>query len=205
MLPESSDPQGFPSWPLHTGGCKAPSKWDPKLQFTPNQSSYAVNDLVQLSCAGEYVPSVPQIRCISSGTQTLWNETATCEGKHSAVRHLSSRNRGPGCLSFPPVLTVLGHLLSQHLVSLPVPAAARAAECGHSFLAQPRATLSQRQVGEEHRGSCSKFCCGARIKERKGADLAPGKSVDRQTTQKLTDHARQADAVGALPGYLNSP
>ncbi|KAK2512181.1 hypothetical protein Q9233_016453 [Columba guinea] len=79
MLPESSDPQGFPSWPLHTGGCKAPSKWDPKLQFTPNQSSYAVNDLVQLSCAGEYVPSVPQIRCISNGMQTLWNETATCE------------------------------------------------------------------------------------------------------------------------------
>ncbi|XP_054665601.1 uncharacterized protein LOC129199319 [Grus americana] len=63
------------------GRCKAPSDWDPKLQFTPHQSSYALNDLVQLSCAGEYVPSVPQIRCISNGTQTLWNRTATCKGK----------------------------------------------------------------------------------------------------------------------------
>ncbi|KAM6187541.1 receptor-type tyrosine-protein phosphatase kappa-like [Sarcoramphus papa] len=65
--------------PYVTGGCKAPSDWDPRLQFTPNQSSYALNDLVQLSCAGEYVPSVPHVRCISSGTQTLWNGTATCK------------------------------------------------------------------------------------------------------------------------------
>ncbi|XP_042660810.1 receptor-type tyrosine-protein phosphatase kappa [Tyto alba] len=62
-----------------TGRCKAPSDWDPKLQLTPQQSSYAVNDSVQLSCAGDYVPSVPQIRCISSGTQTLWDGTATCK------------------------------------------------------------------------------------------------------------------------------
>ncbi|KAM6228472.1 LOW QUALITY PROTEIN: uncharacterized protein M6G45_016670 [Spheniscus humboldti] len=61
------------------GRCKAPSNWDPKLRFTPNQSSYALNDLVQLSCAGEYLPSVPQIRCISSGTQALCNRTATCK------------------------------------------------------------------------------------------------------------------------------
>ncbi|XP_074788091.1 receptor-type tyrosine-protein phosphatase T-like [Athene noctua] len=64
---------------LHTGRCKVPSDWDPKLQFTPHQSSYALNDLVQLSCAGEYVPSVPEIRCISKGPQTLWNGTATCK------------------------------------------------------------------------------------------------------------------------------
>ncbi|XP_053910515.1 receptor-type tyrosine-protein phosphatase kappa isoform X2 [Cuculus canorus] len=61
------------------GRCKAPSDWDPMLQFNPNQSSYAVNDLVQLSCAVNYVPSVPQIRCISNGTQPLWNRNATCK------------------------------------------------------------------------------------------------------------------------------
>ncbi|XP_027526219.1 uncharacterized protein LOC113960704 [Neopelma chrysocephalum] len=61
------------------GRCKAPTNWDPKLRFTPNQRSYALNQLVHLSCAGRSVPSVPQIRCISSGTQTLWNETATCK------------------------------------------------------------------------------------------------------------------------------
>ncbi|KAM6035204.1 receptor-type tyrosine-protein phosphatase U-like isoform 2-T2 [Theristicus caerulescens] len=65
--------------PQETERCKAPSDWDPKLRFTPNQSSYALNDLVQLSCEGDYQPSVPHIRCISSGTQALWNETATCK------------------------------------------------------------------------------------------------------------------------------
>jgi len=83
MLLEPGDPQGSPSWPLHTGRCRAPSDWDLRLRFTPKQSSYALNDVVQLRCAGEYVPSVAQIRCISSGTQTLWNGTATCKGKHS--------------------------------------------------------------------------------------------------------------------------
>ncbi|KAM6104749.1 receptor-type tyrosine-protein phosphatase kappa-like [Pterocles gutturalis] len=76
---EEADPTSLEN-PTETGRCKTPSEWDPKLQFTPNQGSYALNDLVQLSCAGEYVPSVPQIRCISNGTQTLWNGTATCEG-----------------------------------------------------------------------------------------------------------------------------
>ncbi|XP_030322708.1 uncharacterized protein LOC103532444, partial [Calypte anna] len=61
------------------GGCKAPYSWNPRLQFFPNQSSYASNDLVQLSCAGDYVPSVPWIKCISNGTHTFWNEIATCE------------------------------------------------------------------------------------------------------------------------------
>ncbi|XP_061874831.1 uncharacterized protein LOC104557545 [Colius striatus] len=61
------------------GGCKAPSNWDLRLQFTPNRSSYALNDLVELSCPGDYVPSVTQIRCISSGTRTLWNTNATCK------------------------------------------------------------------------------------------------------------------------------
>ncbi|XP_061875327.1 receptor-type tyrosine-protein phosphatase kappa isoform X2 [Colius striatus] len=65
--------------PQETGGCKAPSNWDLRLQFTPNRSSYALNDLVELSCPGDYVPSVTQIRCISSGTQTLWNTNATCK------------------------------------------------------------------------------------------------------------------------------
>ncbi|XP_071586361.1 uncharacterized protein [Heliangelus exortis] len=61
------------------GGCKAPYSWNPRLQFFPNQSSYAWNDFVQLSCAGDYVPSVPWIKCISNGTHTFWNGIATCE------------------------------------------------------------------------------------------------------------------------------
>ncbi|KAM9507196.1 receptor-type tyrosine-protein phosphatase U-like isoform 5-T5 [Guaruba guarouba] len=64
-----------------TGRCKAPSTWDSKLRLTPYHSSYALNDLVQLSCAGEYMPSVSRIRCISNGTHTLWNTTATCKEK----------------------------------------------------------------------------------------------------------------------------
>uniref|UniRef100_A0A8B9FPW4 Uncharacterized protein n=1 Tax=Amazona collaria TaxID=241587 RepID=A0A8B9FPW4_9PSIT len=63
------------------GTCKAPSNWDSKLRLTPYHSSYAPNDLVQLSCAGEYTPSVSRIRCISNGTHTLWNTTATCKEK----------------------------------------------------------------------------------------------------------------------------
>ncbi|KAM4639342.1 receptor-type tyrosine-protein phosphatase T-like isoform 3-T3 [Amazona ochrocephala] len=63
------------------GKCKAPSNWDSKLRLTPYHSSYALNDLVQLSCAGEYTPSVSRIRCISNGTHTLWNTTATCKEK----------------------------------------------------------------------------------------------------------------------------
>ncbi|XP_059693000.1 uncharacterized protein LOC132322524 [Haemorhous mexicanus] len=61
------------------GKCKIPSNWDPKLQFTPRRSNYALNEVVQLSCAGEFVPSVLQIQCISRETQILWNETATCK------------------------------------------------------------------------------------------------------------------------------
>ncbi|KAM8983733.1 receptor-type tyrosine-protein phosphatase U-like isoform 5-T5 [Ara ararauna] len=67
--------------PEETGRCKAPSTWDSKLRLTPYHSSYALNDLVQLSCAGEYMPSVSRIRCISNGTHTLWNTTATCKEK----------------------------------------------------------------------------------------------------------------------------
>nr|XP_041567367.1 uncharacterized protein LOC101234008 [Taeniopygia guttata] len=61
------------------GKCEAPSDWDPKLQFTPRKSNYALNEVVQLSCAGEFVPSVRQIQCISRGAQMQWNETATCK------------------------------------------------------------------------------------------------------------------------------
>ncbi|XP_069736531.1 receptor-type tyrosine-protein phosphatase mu-like isoform X2 [Phaenicophaeus curvirostris] len=61
------------------GRCKAPSDGNPMLQFKPKQSSYAVNDVVELSCAENYVPSVPQIRCISNGTHPLWNRNATCK------------------------------------------------------------------------------------------------------------------------------
>ncbi|XP_061222701.1 receptor-type tyrosine-protein phosphatase alpha-like isoform X2 [Neopsephotus bourkii] len=67
--------------PEETGRCKAPSDWDSKLRLTPYHSSYALNDLVQLSCAGEYMPSVSRIRCITNGTHTLWNTTATCKEK----------------------------------------------------------------------------------------------------------------------------
>ncbi|KAM9250428.1 LOW QUALITY PROTEIN: receptor-type tyrosine-protein phosphatase kappa-like [Cariama cristata] len=78
--PEQEEPDpNISGEPQETGRCKAPSDWDQKLRFTPNQSSYALNDVVQLICAGESVPSVPQIRCISNGTETLWNGTATCE------------------------------------------------------------------------------------------------------------------------------
>ncbi|XP_072778934.1 uncharacterized protein [Taeniopygia guttata] len=63
------------------GKCEAPSDWDPKLQFTPRKSNYALNEVVQLSCAGEFVPSVRQIQCISRGAQMQWNETATCKEK----------------------------------------------------------------------------------------------------------------------------
>ncbi|KAL9822406.1 uncharacterized protein GJ701_017112 [Geothlypis trichas] len=61
------------------GKCKIPSIWDNKLRFTPRRSDYALNEVVQLSCVGEFVPSVPQIQCISRGTQILWNETPTCK------------------------------------------------------------------------------------------------------------------------------
>ncbi|XP_010220020.1 PREDICTED: uncharacterized protein LOC104574456 [Tinamus guttatus] len=60
--------------------CKAPSNWDPKLQFAPDKTSYALNEVVQLSCAGSYQPSVPVLSCISNRSQTLWNVTAVCEG-----------------------------------------------------------------------------------------------------------------------------
>ncbi|XP_077646526.1 uncharacterized protein LOC110484191 [Lonchura striata] len=61
------------------GKCEAPSDWDSKLQFTPKKSNYALNEVVQLSCAEEFVPSVRQIQCISRGAQMQWNETATCK------------------------------------------------------------------------------------------------------------------------------
>ncbi|XP_066037075.1 receptor-type tyrosine-protein phosphatase kappa-like isoform X1 [Chamaea fasciata] len=61
------------------GKCKTPSGWDPKLRFNPKKDEYALNEVVQLSCAGKFVPSIPQIQCISRGTQMLWNETATCK------------------------------------------------------------------------------------------------------------------------------
>ncbi|XP_031951778.1 uncharacterized protein LOC116437754 [Corvus moneduloides] len=66
---------------VHTeaGRCPAPSDWDPKLQFKPRRSSYALNEVVQLSCVRESVPSVPRIQCISRGTRILWNDTATCK------------------------------------------------------------------------------------------------------------------------------
>ncbi|XP_056179990.1 receptor-type tyrosine-protein phosphatase kappa-like isoform X3 [Falco biarmicus] len=75
---ENPDPN-ISGEPQETGRCEVPSDWDPRLQFTPEQSSYALNDSVQLSCAGEYVPSVPHIRCVSRGMQALWNGTATCK------------------------------------------------------------------------------------------------------------------------------
>ncbi|XP_010145102.1 PREDICTED: uncharacterized protein LOC104506007, partial [Eurypyga helias] len=98
-----------PAW-LHPGNfgqylgqCKAPSDWDPKIWFSWNQSSYALNDVVQLSCVGNYVPSVAQIRCISNGTQTFWNETATCKG----------RNKSPsnGGYTEPCAFMVPGHVV----------------------------------------------------------------------------------------------
>ncbi|CAN8219894.1 unnamed protein product [Coccothraustes coccothraustes] len=62
------------------GKCKIPSNWDPELRFTPRKNNgYALNELVQLRCAGEFVPSVPQIQCVSREGQILWNETATCK------------------------------------------------------------------------------------------------------------------------------
>ncbi|XP_053858626.1 receptor-type tyrosine-protein phosphatase kappa-like [Vidua macroura] len=65
------------------GKCKAPSDWDTKLRFSPRKSNYALNKVVQLSCAGKipekFEPSVPHIQCISRGDQILWNETATCK------------------------------------------------------------------------------------------------------------------------------
>lgn len=94
MLLEPSDAQGSPSWLLHTGRCKAPSDWDSKLRLTPYYSSYALNELVQLSCAGEYMPTVSRIRCISNGTHTLWNTTATCKGKQSITLSLLTCGAG---------------------------------------------------------------------------------------------------------------
>ncbi|XP_054139372.1 neurofascin-like [Melozone crissalis] len=68
---------------LLDGKCKLPSEWDPKLRFTPRRSDYALDEVVQLSCAGKipekFAPSVPQIECISRGAQTQWNETPTCK------------------------------------------------------------------------------------------------------------------------------
>ncbi|RMC16538.1 hypothetical protein DUI87_06475 [Hirundo rustica rustica] len=64
-----------------TGKCKAPSGWDPKLWFSPEKKVYALNEVVQLSCVEEFVPSTPEIQCISRGGQMLWNETATCKEK----------------------------------------------------------------------------------------------------------------------------
>ncbi|XP_053788711.1 receptor-type tyrosine-protein phosphatase kappa-like isoform X2 [Vidua chalybeata] len=65
------------------GKCKAPSDWDPRLRFYPRKINYALNKVVQLSCAGKipekFEPSVPHIQCISRGDQILWNETATCK------------------------------------------------------------------------------------------------------------------------------
>ncbi|XP_068032561.1 receptor-type tyrosine-protein phosphatase kappa-like [Anomalospiza imberbis] len=65
------------------GKCKIPSDWDTRLRFTPKKGNYALNEVVQLSCAGKipgkFVPSVPHIQCISRGDQILWNETVTCK------------------------------------------------------------------------------------------------------------------------------
>ncbi|XP_037980368.1 receptor-type tyrosine-protein phosphatase F-like isoform X3 [Motacilla alba alba] len=65
------------------GKCKLPSNWDSKLRFAPRKSDYALNEVVQLSCAGKipgkFVPSVAEIQCISRGDEILWNETATCK------------------------------------------------------------------------------------------------------------------------------
>ncbi|XP_053788710.1 receptor-type tyrosine-protein phosphatase kappa-like isoform X1 [Vidua chalybeata] len=69
--------------PQGRGKCKAPSDWDPRLRFYPRKINYALNKVVQLSCAGKipekFEPSVPHIQCISRGDQILWNETATCK------------------------------------------------------------------------------------------------------------------------------
>ncbi|XP_005431040.1 uncharacterized protein LOC102040349 [Geospiza fortis] len=61
------------------GKCKIPSNWDTKLRFAPWRSNYALNEVVQLSCVGEFAPSVPHIQCISRGAEILWNETPTCK------------------------------------------------------------------------------------------------------------------------------
>ncbi|XP_037980369.1 receptor-type tyrosine-protein phosphatase F-like isoform X4 [Motacilla alba alba] len=61
------------------GKCKLPSNWDSKLRFAPRKSDYALDEVVQLSCAGEFSPSVAEIQCISRGDEILWNETATCK------------------------------------------------------------------------------------------------------------------------------
>uniref|UniRef100_A0A803VH29 Sushi domain-containing protein n=1 Tax=Ficedula albicollis TaxID=59894 RepID=A0A803VH29_FICAL len=61
------------------GKCKAPSDWDSRLRFYPKRISYDLNEVVQLNCTGRFLPSVPQIQCISRGAQAMWNETATCK------------------------------------------------------------------------------------------------------------------------------
>ncbi|KAF4793123.1 hypothetical protein TURU_113746 [Turdus rufiventris] len=68
-----------PVTPWEAGKCKAPSDWDSRLQFNPKRSSYDLNEVVQISCAGDFVPSIPEIRCISTGAQIQWNEVATCK------------------------------------------------------------------------------------------------------------------------------
>ncbi|XP_056370577.1 uncharacterized protein LOC130265501 [Oenanthe melanoleuca] len=66
---------------LEKGKCKAPSDWDSRLRLYPERSSYDLNEVVLLRCAGKFLPSVPQIQCISRGAQAMWNETATCKAK----------------------------------------------------------------------------------------------------------------------------
>ncbi|XP_048147782.1 receptor-type tyrosine-protein phosphatase kappa-like isoform X4 [Corvus hawaiiensis] len=81
--------------PQERGRCPAPSDWDPKLQFKPRRSSYALNEVVQLSCVGEPVPSVPRIQCISRGTRILWNDTATCKERCQRPRWDSQLQLSP--------------------------------------------------------------------------------------------------------------
>uniref|UniRef100_A0A8C3UXD2 protein-tyrosine-phosphatase n=1 Tax=Catharus ustulatus TaxID=91951 RepID=A0A8C3UXD2_CATUS len=61
------------------GKCNVPPKWDIRLQWIPNKKIYDLNEVVQLNCTGELLPSVPQIQCISRGGRTQWNDTATCK------------------------------------------------------------------------------------------------------------------------------
>ncbi|RMC16536.1 hypothetical protein DUI87_06473 [Hirundo rustica rustica] len=76
MTPEQ---QQCPPLLLFAGKCKAPSGWDPKLRFSPEKKVYALNEVVQLSCVEEFVPSTPEIQCISREGHKQWNETATCK------------------------------------------------------------------------------------------------------------------------------
>nr|XP_042702588.1 uncharacterized protein LOC122173047 [Chrysemys picta bellii] len=60
--------------------CKIPRTWDPRLQFAPKRQFSALGESVTLSCPEGYRPSPPVIECVRNGNQSVWNETATCQG-----------------------------------------------------------------------------------------------------------------------------